>query len=342
MTLRTDHFGRLNSYPVLRYTLENPAGMQAALISYGATLTSLTVPSPNGPFELTLGFDTLEDYLHRSPYFGCTVGRFANRIAHGRFTLDGKTYTLAQNENGRHHLHGGMRGFDKHLWKAEPFEHPGRRGVRFSRISPNGEEGYPGRLDVTVAYTLTDDAILECLYEAQTDQPTPLNLTNHAYWNLAGQGTILDHELRIFAESYLPVDNTLIPAGSPAPVAGTPMDFRAFHRIGKRIAQVPGGYDHCYVLRMTSAPEPLPAAELRDPISGRSLIIETTEPGLQFYSGNFLDNLKGRSGLLYPKHGGVCLETQHFPDSPNRPDFPNCILRPGQHFQSITRHRFSF
>ena len=342
MSLATEPFGHWNGQPVPRYILQNTGGVRAVLMPYGATLLSLTVPAATGPVELTLGFDTFEEYLTRSPYFGCTVGRFANRIANGRFTLLGRSYMLARNENGRHHLHGGLRGFDKQLWASEPFERPGQRGVRFSRVSPDGEEGYPGRLSVAVTFTLTDDHVLECRYEAETDQPTPLNLTNHTYWNLAGSGTILDHELRLAAEAYLPVDETLIPVGPPAPVAGTPMDFRTFHRIGERIHQVPGGYDHCYVLRSSPSPEPVLAAELRDPVSGRTLQIETTEPGLQFYSGNFLDNLPGRGGTIYPRHGGLCLETQHFPDSPNRPDFPSCILRPGERFVSVTRHRLGF
>jgi len=293
--------------------------------------------------ELTLGFDTLDDYRARSPYFGCTVGRFANRIARGAFTLDGKSFTLARNEKGRHHLHGGMAGFDKKCWTAEPFEKPGLAGVRFSRVSPDGEEGYPGTLRVRVDVTLDDDNALAFDYEAMTDAPTPVNLTHHAYWNLAGAGTrsILDHELKLEASQYLPVDDTLIPTGAFADVADTPMDFRRPHRIGARLAQIPGGYDHCYVLDEADGLLQ-PAAELRDPESGRRLRLFTTESGVQFYSGNFLDGVTGAGGRPFPQHGGLCLETQRFPDSPNQPAFPDCILRPGETYRQTTVHRIEF
>lgn len=343
MSIQTSTFGSIDGKRVDLFTLVNAHGIRARLTNYGATLTSLTVPSSTGPVEITLGFDTLDDYRARSPYFGCTVGRFANRIAHGRFKLGGRTYTLACNEKGLHHLHGGTQGFDKKIWTAEPFERPDALGVRFAYVSPDGEEGYPGTVQVRVDMILGHDNAFTCDYEAHTDKNCPVNLTNHTYWNLAGagSGTILDHELKLQATQYLPVDETLIPTGVFKEVAGTPMDFLRTHRVGARIALVPGGYDHCYVL--DEADEKLqPAADVRDPASGRRMRILTTEPGIQFYSGNFLDNLKGAGGLIFPKHGGFCLETQRFPDSPNQPAFPDCILKPGETYKHVTVHRIEY
>ncbi len=343
MSIVTSPFGAIDGRHVALFTLTNPHGIRARLTAYGATLTSLTVPSADGPVEITLGFDLLEEYRARSPYFGCTVGRFANRIANGRFTLNGKPYTLACNEKGLHHLHGGTAGFDKKLWSAEPFEHPDAVGVRFQYTSPDGEEGYPGTLQAQVTYALGHDNSLTCEYEATTDKPCPVNLTNHTYWNLAGagNGTILDHELKLEATQYLPVDETPIPTGAFTDVAGTPMDFLRAHRIGSRIAQTPGGYDHCYVL--DEADDTLqPAADVRDPVSNRRLRIDTTESGLQFYSGNFLDNVLGAAGRIFPKHGAFCLETQCFPDAPNQPSFPSCILQPGEVYRHKTVHRIDF
>lgn len=343
MPIQTSSFGTLDGKRVDLFTLVNAQGIRARLTNYGATLTSLAVPSADGPVEITLGLDTLEEYRARSPYFGCTVGRFANRIAHGTFTLNGKAYTLACNEKGVHHLHGGTAGFDKRLWSAEPFQRPGETGVRFRHLSPDGEEGYPGALSVRVDIVLGNDNSLTFDYEAETDAPCPVNLTNHTYWNLAGagMGTILEHELKLQSTQYLPVDATLIPTGALAEVEGTPMDFRRFHRIGARIAQVPGGYDHCYVL--DEADETLqPAAEVREPASNRRMKILTTEPGIQFYSGNFLDNVAGAGGRVFAKHGGFCLETQRFPDSPNQPGFPGCILEPGALYRHKTVHRIEF
>jgi aldose 1-epimerase len=343
MSIATTSFGAIDGRRVDLFTLANPHGIRARLTTYGATLTSLTVPSTEGPVEITLGFDTLDDYRTRSPYFGCTVGRFANRIANGRFSLDGKPYTLACNEKGRHHLHGGTAGFDKKLWTAEPFERPDAVGVRFTYLSPDGEEGYPGLLQARVDVALGHDNSLAFDYEATTDKPCPVNLTNHTYWNLAGagNGTILDHELKLEATQYLPVNETLIPTGAFADVAGTPMDFMRAHRIGARIAHTAGGYDHCFVL--DEADDTLqPAADVRDPASNRRLRIATTEPGIQFYSGNFLDNVQGAAGRIFPKHGAFCLETQRFPDSPNQPSFPGCMLLPGQTYRHKTIHKIDF
>ena len=343
MDVLKGEFGALpDGRPVRVYTLINKNGLKARLINYGATLVELTAPDRDGRFaDIVLGFDTLEGYLKSSPYFGCIVGRYGNRIAKGRFTLDGAEYELAVN-NGANHLHGGIVGFDKVLWTAEPVSSESARGVRFGYLSPDGEEGYPGNLRVTVTYLLTDADELSIRYEAETDKATPVNLTHHSYFNLAGQGSgdILGHELTLFAPSYTPVDDGLIPTGRIAPVAGTPFDFRKPVAIGARIAQVPGGYDHNFVLEGGSGIAP--AAAVYEPSSGRVLEISTTEPGIQFYAGNFLDGtIVGKAGKAYPKHAGFCLETQRFPDSPNQPGFPSTILRPGTKLVSLTTHKLA-
>ncbi|MFO7534304.1 MAG: aldose epimerase family protein [Kiritimatiellia bacterium] len=343
MPIKTSSFGTFSGSPVSLFSLNNAHGIRAVATNYGATLTSLTVPSTEGPVELTLGFDTLEDYIGRSRYFGCTVGRFANRIAHGKFTLNGKHHTLACNEKGVNHLHGGVAGFDKRLWTAQPFERPEAVGVRFEYVSPDGEEGYPGTISARVDMLLGHDNSLTFDYEARTTRPCPVNLTNHTYWNLAGagNGTILQHELKLEATQYLPVDEKLIPTGIFAEAAGTPMDFMRSHRIGARIALVPGGYDHCYVIDEADGTLQ-PAADLRDPASRRRLQILTTEPGIQFYSGNFLNDVTGAGGRVFIKHGALCLETQRFPDSPNQPAFPSCILQPEDVYRHTTVHRIEF
>jgi aldose 1-epimerase len=292
--------------------------------------------------DIVLGHDSLEGYLKSSPYFGCIVGRYGNRIAKGRFTLDGVEYKLAAN-NGPNHLHGGFKGFDKVVWAAQSVSEQGARGVKFNYLSPDGEEGYPGNLLVRVTYLLTDRNELSIRYEAETDKATPVNLTQHSYFNLAGQGEgdILGHELTLDAPSYTPVDEGLIPTGQIADVAGTPFDFTKPAVIGAWIAQVPGGYDHNYVLG-SGGGKLAPAARVSEPRSGRVMEIATTEPGIQFYAGNFLDGtITGKSGKVYNKHYGFCLETQHFPDSPNRPGFPSTILRPGLKYHSLTVHTFS-
>ena len=330
------------------YTLTNQHGMVAKITTYGATLTELLVPGPGGPTNIVLGYDTLEPYLAGTPYFGATIGRVGNRIAKGRFTLNGRTYTLATN-NGPNHLHGGTRGFDKVVWKAEPVpEKPGAGpALKLTYRSVDGEEGYPGTLDVTVVYRLTHANELQIDYTATTDKATPVNLTNHSYFNLAGDGSgdILGHELMINADHFTPVDATLIPTGELKSVKGTVFDFTAPTRIGARIDKVPieppVGYDHNYVLRGSQpAGMTVLAARVVEPKSGRTLEVETSEPGLQFYSGNFLDGtLKSRKGIPYQKHAAFCLETQHFPDSINHPNFPSTVLEPGKTYKTTTIYR---
>ena len=327
---------------VQQYTLRNAAGVEVDVMTYGATLRRVAVPDRDGKTEnVTLHLDSLDDYVAGHPYFGSIVGRYANRIAEGRFALDGTDYTLATN-NGPNHLHGGEVGFDKRVWQTEPVERDDAVGVRLTYVSPDGEEGYPGTLTTTVLYELTDDNRLVIDYTAVTDQPTVVNLTNHAYWNLGGatSGSALDHQLMIHADGFLPVDHGLIPLGPVEPVADTPMDFRQPETIGARIDRVEGGYDHCYVLNKPRG-EDLPlAARLIDPDSGRVMEVRTTQPAIQFYSGNFLDGSLSANGHAYRKHAGVCLETQHFPNSPNQPDYPSTVLRPGETFHERTEHKF--
>ncbi len=342
MDIQKQSFGELpDGTPVDIFTLTNGRGFKARLLTYGATLVSLEVPGRNGkPGDIVLGYDSLGGYAKNNPYFGSTVGRYGNRIAKGKFPLDGITYELATN-NGENHLHGGITGYDKVVWKAEPVRGDGEVGVKFSYLSPDGEEGYPGNLNITVTFILNGQNELKIGYEATTDKPTPVNLTNHSYFNLAGEGDILGHELMINADSYTPVDAGLIPTGEISPVLDTPFDFTSPHTIGERIARVEGGYDHNFVLRSGGGELAL-AVRVVEPASGRIMEISTTEPGLQFYSGNFLDGtIAGKGGRIYKKHAGFCLETQHFPDSPNRPGFPSTILRPGQVYKSQTVHRFS-
>ena len=327
------------------FTLTNAHGLEVRAMTYGAIITSIHTPDRSGKrADIVLGFDSLGGYLGGSPYFGAVVGRYANRIARGQFTLDGVTYHLARN-NGPNSLHGGARGFDKVLWSGEPFESDSTAGVTFRYESLDGEEGYPGTVSVRVTYTLTnaDDLIIE--YEASTTKATPINLSQHTYWNLhgAGAGDILDHVLTLNAAAFTPVDSTLIPTGQITPAAGTPFDFRTATAIGARIGaaneqlRFGRGYDHNWVIDQASPGALTLAARLEDPVSGRRLDISTTEPGVQFYSGNFLDGtLRGKGGRTYAHRSGLCLETQHFPDSPNHGNFPSTILRPGQRYQSRT------
>ena len=342
---KREPFGTADGKPVERYTLTNANGIELKAISYGGIITSLRVPDRTGKMDdIVLGFDSLDGYLKDPPFFGAIIGRYGNRIGKGQFTLDGKTYKLATN-NGPNHLHGGNKGFDKVVWTVEPV---GRNGLAFSRVSPDGEEGYPGNLQVRVTYTLTDKNELIVDYRASSDKATPVNLTQHSYFNLAGQssGDILGHQLTLHADRYTPVDDTLIPTGELAPVAGTPFDFRKAAAIGARIdnddpqLKAGKGYDHNWVLNRTGNALQ-PAARVVEPRSGRTLDISTTEPGIQFYSGNFLDGtITGKGGAVYKHRTGFCLETQHFPDSPNKPKFPTTTLLPGAEYPTQTVFTF--
>jgi aldose 1-epimerase len=344
MSINTESFGKTpEGQRVALYTLTNTNGIRARITNYGAILVSLEVPDKNGKLaDITLGFDTLEGYIKEHPYFGATVGRYANRIGGAKFKLNDVEYQLAAN-NGPNHLHGGIKGFDKVVWKAEDVTAESDRAlVRLSYLSKDGEEGYPGNLACTVTYTLTKDDELKINYEAETDKTTILNLTNHSYWNLAGQGNgdILGHELTLNADKYTPVDEGLIPTGQIKSVKDSPMDFTKPMKIGSRIAQVEGGYDHNYVLNSGGGTLAL-CARVYEPTSGRVMEIHTIEPGVQFYTGNFLDgSITGKAGRVYNKNYGFCLETQHFPDSPNKPDFPSVVLKPGDKYITVTVHKF--
>jgi len=345
MTVEKAPYGNLpDGREVDIYTLTNAKGMRARLTNYGAITVSLEVPDAGGALtDVTLGYETLEGWLTSTSYFGATVGRYANRIAKGKFTLEGKTYTLATN-NDENHLHGGIQGFDKQLWNAETVQTDDAVGVRFTYLSKDGEEGYPGNLQVTALYTLTDDNEFKVAFSATTDKPTVVNLAHHTYWNLAGPaaGDVLGHELMLAADKYTPVDEGLIPTGELKPVKDTPMDFTTPTAIGARIDQVEGGYDHNFVLRGDYGKGVRLAARAVEPKSGRVMEIYTDQPGIQFYSGNFLDGtVTGKGGVAYKKHYGFCLETQHYPDSPNKPDFPTVVLRPGETYTHTMIHKFS-
>ena len=326
------------------YTLANDKGLKAEIITYGATLVSVEVPDRDGRCEnITLNMASLDDYIAGHPFFGSVVGRYANRISNACFTLDGKQYALAANI-GKNHLHGGEIGFDKRIWRAEPVEGDGFVALKLTYVSPDGEEGYPGELTVAVVYTLTDDNRLEMSYTATTDKTTHVNLTNHAYWNLGGQnsGDVLDHELMLNADRYLSVDEGCIPLGPLVPVKETEMDFTSPKTIGSRIDETGGGYDHCYVLNKTAgdnAGEKLSSvARIHDPKSGRLMEILTTQPAVQLYTANFLDGGPRSGG--FKKHAAFCLETQHYPDSPNRPEYPTTLLKPGETYEETTVHLF--
>ncbi len=328
------------------YTLRNSKGVETSITNYGGIVVSLKVPDRNGNLgDVVLGFDSLDGYLKGHPYFGAIIGRYGNRIAKGRFSLNGHEYTLARN-NGENHLHGGVRGFDKVLWSAR--ELPANAGIELSYLSKDGEEGYPGNLSVTVTYTLTDENELKIDYNATTDKDTVLNLTNHSYFNLAGQGEAQmgDHQLTILADRFTPVDSGLIPTGELRKVDGTPFDFRQPHAIGERIdaneQQIELGkrYDHNFVLNNTGGSMAL-AARVTEPKTGRFMEVSTTEPGVQFYTGNFLDgSIKGKGGRPYGRRSAFCLETQHFPDSPNKPNFPSVVLKAGNRYRSTTVYKF--
>jgi aldose 1-epimerase len=328
--------------PATLFTCTNTNGLVVKLTDFGALVVSVETPDRVGKLDnITLGFAKLSGYEQRHPYYGATVGRYCNRIANGSFFLNGSNYVLAKND-GDHHLHGGTEGFDRRFWQAEGVLNDEGVGVRFTRRSPDGEEGYPGNLDVSVIYLLTDDDQLQVEFTATTDQPTPVNLTNHSYWNLAGAGAgkILNHFLRLAADKYLCVNDELIPTGEMAAVKDTPLDFIELTEIGagiKHIASDTAGYDHCYVLNSQDGSMAF-AARVSDPASGRVLEIHTTQPGIQFYTGNFLGG--GRSDGEFGQHEGFCLETQHYPDSPNQSEFPSTVLQPGEKFRQLTAHRF--
>lgn len=331
-------FGRAGDQIVDIYTLTNANGIEAKIMTYGATIVSLKTPDRAGHFkDIVLGFDTLAPYLAGVPYFGATVGRYANRIANGKFVLDGATYQLARND-GPNSLHGGVKGFDKRVWTANPFETNEGPSLRLTYVSAADEEAYPGQLTTHVTYVLSNDNTLSIVYDATTTAPTPINLANHAYFNLTGDPdhTILDHVLTLNADRFTPVDATLIPTGELRPVSGTPFDFRTPQSIGSRIEagdeqlHLGHGYDHNWILTKPQPNALTLAATLTDPGSGRSLEISTTQPGVQFYSGNFLDGSPAGHGTVFKHRTGLCLETQHFPDSPNHPAFPSTILRPGE------------
>ena len=328
------------------YTLTNAKGHSVAITTLGGIVVSVKVPDKSGALgDVVLGFDSLDGYLGPHPFFGALVGRYGNRIGGAGFTIDGTAYTLAKND-GANTLHGGRKGFDKYVWKARQLPASGGQSLALTHVSPDGDEGFPGTLTTTVTYTWTDADELRIHYHATTDKPTVVNLTNHSYFNLAGQGTILDHQLQLFADRFTPVVKGLIPTGELRPVASTPFDFRQPTAIGARIdaddeqIKLGGGYDHNVVVN--GQPGTLrPAAHILDPASGRTLDVMTTEPGVQFYTGNFLDGtIKGKGGTTYAKRAAFCLETQHFPDSPNKPTFPSTVLRPGQRYDTTTVYRF--
>lgn len=340
-----DGYGEVDGEKITQYTLTNPSGMIVKIINYGGTVTDIIVPDKNGkPGNVVLGYDSLAGFLQTgNPYFGCLVGRYANRIANAKFTLDGKEYKLAANNNGNT-LHGGLKGFDKRVWKASDINTDSVSSIKFTYDSKDGEEGYPGNLHSEVVYTLTKDNELKIEYAATTDKATPVNLTNHCYFNLSAgtDSTILDHELMLRATQFTPVNDQLIPTGKIDTVKGNAMDFTSAKKIGRDIAQVAGGYDHNWVFQKPENRFDMVASLYHQP-SGRYMEVHTSEPGIQFYSGNFLDGtLKHtRSGAKYVKHAGLCLETQHFPDSPNQPAFPTTILKPGETYQQITVYKFS-
>jgi aldose 1-epimerase len=345
-------FGKTpDGQPVDLYVLTNRSGAEVSITNYGGAIVSVKVPDRHGKLaDVVLGYDNVDGYVNDKSHFGGIIGRYGNRIAHAQFVLDGKTYNLAKN-NGENSLHGGVKGFDKAVWTARILHGKDGQSLELTYLSKDGEEGFPGNLNVSVIYTLKDDNALSIAYIATTDKKTVLNLTNHSYFNLAGQGSgdILGHLLMIEADKFTPVDAALIPTGELRDVAGTPFDFRKPTAVGARINQedeqlkLGGGYDHNFVLRgVPESLEFLGAARVVEPTSGRVLEVFTTEPGLQFYTGNFLDGkTPGKGGVAYPRRNALCLETQHFPDSPNQPKFPSVILNPGERYHTVTTYKFS-
>jgi len=342
-------FGRTKGgQEVSIYTLQNENGVRAKVITYGAIIYSLEIPDKTGKLaNVTANRETLADYEAKSACFGAVVGRFANRIANARFSIDGKEFPITRNA-GKHHIHGGNKGFDKVVWTARAVRGPDYVAVHLEYTSVDGEEGYPGNLKCSILYELNNKNEWKMQYSATSDKATPINLSNHAYWNLAGaySGSVLQHELMVNSEQYLLADEALIPTGEFASVEGTPVDFRQPRKIGERMGKITekqfgGGYDHCMVIKKAAPGELVLAAKLKDPESGRTMEVWTTEPGVQIFSANFGPGVfEGPAGYVYPRHLGLCLETQHFPDSPNKANFPSTILRPGQTFSSTTIHKF--
>lgn len=347
MKIEKEQFGKTNLGRADIYTLTSANGCEVKITNYGGIVVSVKVPDKNGHLgDVVLGYETLREYIENNPYFGALIGRYGNRIAKGKFTLNGKPYTLAVN-NGPNHLHGGIVGFDKVVWDAKEIKESDGVGLKLTYLSKDGEEGYPGNLSVTVRYLWTNDNELRIDYAATTDRPTVVNLTNHSYFSLAGKGDILGHELMINADRFTPVDEGLIPTGELRSVSGTPMDFRRSTAIGARIEQQDEqlkfglGYDHNYVLNNYDGSLRM-VARVYEPTTGRVLEVQTTEPGVQFYSGNFLDGtITGKYGSVYQRRNGFCLETQHFPDSPNKPNFPSTVLNPGEKYTSTTIYKFT-
>ncbi|MEO7530316.1 MAG: aldose epimerase family protein [Sediminibacterium sp.] len=341
-TITEKPFGIFENEAVTQYTLTNANGMQVSIINYGGTVTNLMTPDKDKQMgDVVLGFDSLSGYLQKAnPYFGCLVGRYGNRIAKGKFTLNGTTYQLPLNNNGNT-LHGGLKGLDKVIWQAS--KPAGDSSLLLTYTSKDGDQGFPGNLNVAVVYTLTADNTLQIAYSATTDKATPVNLTNHCYFNLSAgkEGTVKNHEVMINASKYTAVDTLLIPTGQLPDVKGTPMDFTSAKAIGKELAAVKGGYDHNWVLNRKGN-DLEKVATAYDAGSGRIMEVSTTEPGLQFYTGNFLDSsLHGKNNWVYAQHAAFCMETQHFPDGPNQPSFPNTILKPGEKYTTVTRYKFS-
>jgi aldose 1-epimerase len=344
-------FGEYEGKKVDLYTLKNAHGMEVKITNYGGIVTSIKVPDKNNKFDdVVLGFNNLKDYLGNNPFFGAIIGRYANRIGNAKFSIDGKEYQLAKN-NWANSLHGGVKGFDKVLWEAEPVTgKDNSQSLKLTYMSKDGEEGFPGNLDVTVTYTLTDDNSFQIDYLATTDKATVVNLSNHTYWNHAGEGSgnILEHQLMLNAAGFTPVDRGSIPTGEIRPVEGTPMDFRRPLAVGARIGsdyeqlKFGNGYDHNWVINASDDEKPALAATVYEPVSGRYMEVFTTEPGIQFYSGHFLnENIIGKSGRGYGARSALCLETQHYPDSPNKPEFPPVVLKPGEIYRTTTIYTFS-
>lgn len=341
MKLTSENFGTTpDGTEVAQYTIKNSTGATVRLIDWGASVTELCVPDREGNIDnVNLGFDDLESYIQNPPFLGAIIGRFGNRIGEGTFSIDGESYHLAKND-GPHHLHGGTKGFSHQLWQGTPFEEDEKAGVTFELTSPDGDEGYPGELKVKVIYTFTEDCELRIDYEATiTEKPTVVNLTNHCYWNLngAGKGNVHDHQLQLSADKYLEVDEHTLPTGNLLDVAETAFDFTIPKTLGEHISDAGDGYDHCFVLNESDVEIPF-AARISSPATGRVMEVLTTEPGIQLYTGNYLDGSPGTAG--FGKHEAFCLECQHFPDSPNKPNFPSTLLAPGETYRQTTVHRF--